>query len=139
MYSTSSQIYLKSNCHVKNSIVDNEQAISQHLELIRIIKRHEQCHGWTLLIAPDHLPNKQILLNAGINLNKVLIIHKKNCCDVLFRAYQSLKQDNFSALVVWDNLLTQNERDLLTIKAEFTTTSLYMLKNKLDDHLINSH
>lgn len=116
---------------------DNE--ISQHIELIRIIKRYEHCHGWTLLIAPDHLPKKDVLVDAGINLDKVLIIHKKHCTDVLFKAYQALKQDNFSALVVWDNLLTENEMKLLDIKAEYTTTSLYFLNNKAQDHSVISH
>ena len=122
---------------------DNRQntasEISQHIELIRIIKRYEYCHGWTLLIAPDHLPKKDVLVNAGINLDKVLIIHKKHCTDVLFKSYQALKQDNFSALVVWDNLITESEMQLLKIKAEYTTTSLYFLNNKAQDEAIISH
>ncbi|NVK23302.1 MAG: hypothetical protein HWE10_00100 [Gammaproteobacteria bacterium] len=130
---------VESNTCLVEDTSDNVQEISQHIELIRIIKRHELCHGWTLLIAPDHLPKKHILVDAGINLDKVLIIHKKNCCDVLFKAYQALKQDNFSALVIWDNLLTESESALLNIKAQHTTTSLYLLHHKAHDPDLIAH
>ena len=129
----------RKNTFYSQKVPNDVGEIAQHIELIRIIKRYEYCHGWTLLIAPDHLPKKDMLIQAGINLDKVLIIHKKHCNDLLFKAYQALRQDNFSALVIWDNLMTDNEVKLLKIKAEYTTTSLYFLNNKAQNQTVIAH
>lgn len=116
-----------------------EQELDVHQELIKIISRYQACHGWTLLIAPNHLPNKSTLKAAGINLEKVLILHKKNCPDVLFSAYQAIKNDNCSALVIWEELVSSVEWQLLESRAKTSTTHLYLLNNKTHDQAIKLH
>ena len=103
--------------------------IDSHFELIKIIKRYECCSGWTLLIAPDHLPKKEVLLSCSINLDKVLIVHKKHCQDVLNCANRALRHDNCSALVIWSDLLTGTEVANLQGQARSVGTALYMLDN----------
>lgn len=116
-----------------------EQQLDTHQELIKIISRYQYCHGWTLLIAPNHLPNKATLKAAGLNLEKVLIVHKKNCPDVLFSAYQAIKNDNCSALVIWEELVSNVEWQLLHSRAKTSTTKLYLLNNKTHDRAIKLH
>lgn len=116
-----------------------EQELDAHQELIKIINRYQQCHSWTLLIAPNHLPNKATLKAAGLNLEKVLILHKKNCPDVLFSAYQAIKNDNCSALVVWEELVSSVEWQLLESRAKTSATHLYLLNNKTHDRAIKLH
>jgi cell division inhibitor SulA len=116
-----------------------EQQWDAHQELIKIISRYQHCYGWTLLIAPNHLPNKATLKAAGLNLEKVLIVHKKNCPDVLFSAYQAIKNDNCSALVIWEELISTVEWQLLTSRVKNSSTKLYLLNNKTHDHAIKLH
>ena len=116
-----------------------EQELDAHQELIKIISRYQECHGWTLLIAPNHLPNKATLKAAGLNLEKVLILHKKNCPDVLFSAYQAIKNDNCSALVIWEELVSSVEWQLLESRAKTSSTHLYLLNNKTHDQAIKLH
>ena len=116
-----------------------EHELDAHQELIKIISRYQGCHGWTLLIAPNHLPNKATLKAAGINLEKVLILHKKNCPDVLFSAYQAIKNDNCSALVIWEELVSSVEWQLLESRAKTSDTHLYLLNNKTHDRAIKLH
>lgn len=116
-----------------------EQELDAHQELIKIISRYQNCHGWTLLIAPNHLPNKATLKAAGINLEKVLIVHKKNCPDVLFSAYKAIKNDNCSALVIWEELVSNVEWQLLESRAKTSATHLYLLNNKTHDRAIRLH
>lgn len=116
-----------------------EQELDAHHELIKIISRYQSCHGWTLLIAPNHLPNKATLKAAGINLEKVLIVHKKNCPDVLFSAYKAIKNDNCSALVIWEELVSNVEWQLLESRAKTSATHLYLLNNKTHDRAIRLH
>ena len=116
-----------------------EQELDAHQELIKIISRYQECHGWTLLIAPNHLPNKATLKAAGLNLEKVLILHKKNCPDVLFSAYQAIKKDNCSALVIWEELVSSVEWQLLESRAKTSSTHLYLLNNKTHDQAIKLH
>lgn len=120
-------------------ISEQQQEIDTHIELIKIIKRFEYCCGWTLLIAPDHLPKKQVLKQHAVNLDKVLIVHKKQCSDVLLTAYQGLKNENCSALVIWDGLINDSEYALLAAKANTVNTSLYILNKNLDDHVVIHH
>lgn len=116
-----------------------EQELDVHQELIKIISRYQECHSWTLLIAPNHLPNKAQLKAAGLNLEKVLILHKKNCPDVLFSAYQAIKNDNCSALVIWEELVSNVEWQLLQSRAKTSATHLYLLNNKTHDRAIKLH
>ena len=116
-----------------------EQELDAHQALIKIISRYQSCYGWTLLIAPNHLPNKATLKAAGINLEKVLILHKKNCPDVLFSAYQAIKNDNCSALVIWEELVSSVEWQLLESRSKTSATHLYLLNNKTHDPAINLH
>ena len=120
--------------------VDNEQdQFNLHYELITIIKRFEYCNGWTLLIAPEHLPKKEILRSYDVNLDKVLIVHKKHCTDVLFTAYQSLRNENCSALVIWDGLISQSEYGLLNAKAKAANSALYLINKNTHDLPIVHH
>ncbi|GHB74331.1 hypothetical protein GCM10008107_24640 [Psychrosphaera saromensis] len=113
--------------------------LSSHLELVNIIKRFEYCSGWTLLIAPDHLPKKDVLKQYAVNLDKVLIVHKKHCNDVLFTAYQGLRNENCSALVIWDGLISKSEYALLNAKAKTVNTALYLLNKNTDDQAVVHH
>lgn len=101
--------------------------IDFHLELIKIIKRYEACHGWTLLIAPDHLPNKSVLKSCSVNLDKVLIVHKKHCQDVKLVANQALHHDNCSAVVICNDLIDAQDIEKLRAKAHSQATALYLL------------
>lgn len=130
---------LNTNGLTKPYTAQVEQELDAHQELIKIISRYQACHGWTLLIAPNHLPNKSTLKAAGINLEKVLILHKKNCPDVLFSAYQAIKNDNCSALVIWEELVSSVEWQLLESRAKTSTTHLYLLNNKTHDQAIKLH
>ena len=124
---------------LQNQMGNIEQEVDEHFELIKIIQRYQQCHGWTMLIAPNHLPNKTTMKEAGVNLDKVLVVHKKNCPDVLFSAYQALKNDNCSALVIWEELISEIEWQLLQSRAQSTSTKLYLLNNKTHDQYIELH
>jgi cell division inhibitor SulA len=128
--------------HLVETILLNtpsEDDLNSHFELIKIIKRYEYCCGWTLLIAPDHLPKKDILTHHNINLDKVLIVHKKHCTDILFTAYQGLRNENCSALVIWDGLINQSEYALLNAKAKSVNTALYLLNKNTHDQAIVHH
>jgi cell division inhibitor SulA len=126
---------------IPSSIFQDEEhgMCTLHFELAKIIKRYEQCSGWTMLIAPENLPNKRQMNLHKVNLNKVLTIPKKSCSHVLATAYQALKIDNCSALVIWDDCLSAVEIKLLLQKARKNNTSLYFLKNNNEYSSLTSH
>jgi len=118
---------------------NKQDELNLHYELIKIIKRFEYCSGWTLLVAPDHLPKKEILKRYDVNLDKVLIVHKKHCSDILFTAYQGLRNENCSALVIWDGLITKSEYTLLNAKAKKVNSALYLINKNTHDLPIVHH
>ena len=118
---------LNMNSHRNSSL--NQDDIDTHFELIKIIKRYEFCVGWTLLIAPDHLPKKEVLQACSVNLDKVLIVRKKHCTDVKDVARRALKHENCSALVIWDEFISGTEVASLRQQAQTVGTALYLLDN----------
>jgi cell division inhibitor SulA len=118
---------------------NNQDELNIQYELLKIIKRFEYCSGWTLLIAPDHLPKKDILNSYDVNLDKVLIVHKKHCTDILFTAYQGLRNQNCSALVIWDGLISNSEYALLNAKAKAVNSALYLINKNTHDLAIVHH
>ena len=136
-------IYNTKRNELSQSVLTNtnnkQDELNLHYELIKIIKRFEYCSGWTLLIAPDHLPKKEILKRYDVNLEKVLIVHKKHCSDILFTAYQGLRNENCSALVIWDGLITKSEYALLRAKAKTVHSALYLINKNTHDLPIVHH
>ena len=126
------QPYINSQVSKINKTVGVDD-IDMHFELIKIIKRYEFCVGWTLLIAPDHLPKKDILVSCSVNLEKVLIVKRKHCNKVLDAAKRALKHDNCSAMVIWDDMISGTEVAELREQAQSVGTALYMLDNRASD------
>lgn len=107
----------------------NPDIIDTHLELIKIIKRYEYAHGWTLLIAPDKMPDRRIMDSCSVKLEKVLTIRKKYCRSAYQLAKQAIAFENCSVLVIWDSAI--NGVDLADIRerAHKNGIALYLLNH----------
>ncbi|MBU2882242.1 hypothetical protein KO525_05970 [Psychrosphaera sp. B3R10] len=112
---------------IKPSI--NADLLDTHLELLKIIKRYEFSDGWTLLIAPEKLPDKQILNSCSINLSKVLTVHKRYCKSAFELAKKAIFFDNCAVLVIWDDSISGLELELIRKQAHENGTALYLLNS----------
>lgn len=117
-----------------NSNLISKDIIDTHLELIKIIKRYEFSAGWTLLIAPEQLPDKHIMNSCSVNLDKVLTVKRKYCRSAFELAKQAISYDNCAVLVIWDNTISGLELSQIRIKAQENGTALYLLNTKHYDY-----
>lgn len=108
----------------------NADLVDTHLELLKIIKRYEFSDGWTLLIAPEKLPDRQILDSCSINLNKVLTVHKRFCKSAFELAKKAIFFDNCAVLVIWDDSISGLELELIRKQAHNNGTALYLLNSE---------
>ncbi|WP_111977081.1 hypothetical protein [Algibacillus agarilyticus] len=68
---------------------------------------HLQTTGkWLCLIAPDPLPAKAQLIKAGINLDRMLIVHSKSDAQAIKSASNALSHNKCSTVVTWVKHLT---------------------------------
>ncbi|MCK7597287.1 translesion DNA synthesis-associated protein ImuA [Microbulbifer sp. CAU 1566] len=65
-----------------------------------------------ILVNPPHIPYAPALVQAGVQLEKLLILHPRGQRDQLWAAEQSLQSGACGALVNWQNSETPADKDL---------------------------
>ena len=56
---------------------------------------------WLMWVAPPHVPYAPALASAGINLDRVMVVHAREGMDVLWATEQSLRSGNCAAVLTW--------------------------------------
>lgn len=62
---------------------------------------NEGAHRWLMWIAPPHVPYAPALCEAGVNLNRVMVVHATDAMDVLWATEQALRSGNCAAVLAW--------------------------------------
>jgi cell division inhibitor SulA/protein ImuA len=74
--------------------------------------------GWIAWIAPPFQPYPPALLQWGINLAHILIVHSRQNVEALWAAEQALSSGNCAAVLVWSNVLDNKASRRLQLAAE---------------------
>lgn len=100
-----------------------------------------QCNGepggqWAAFVNPPYLPYAPALANAGINLERLLIINTDNDNDTLWATEQLLRTGLFASVVSWVNRTTAQKQRRLQLAAELgkTWTTVYRPASAQDQH-----
>lgn len=56
---------------------------------------------WLMWIAPPYIPYAPALTAAGVNLDRVMVVHAREGMDALWAAEQSLRSGNCAAVLAW--------------------------------------
>ncbi|WP_462164115.1 SulA-like leucine-rich domain-containing protein [Pseudoalteromonas xiamenensis] len=105
-------------------IIYTEDEISASLELLKVLHTCNQKHGWTLLIAPDNVPNKMMLQSCSIDSSKLLVIRQKHLVNLPYVLNSALHNGNFAAVITWTDILKPSELETLHISPS-NKTQLY--------------
>ncbi|MEI5638893.1 MULTISPECIES: hypothetical protein [unclassified Pseudoalteromonas] len=81
-----------------------EDEIVASLELMKVLHKCQNKEGWTLLVAPDNVPNKSLLESTSIDVGKLLIIRKKHIYDLQYVLNSAIGNGNFAAVVLWTDI-----------------------------------
>ncbi|AXQ98288.1 SulA-like leucine-rich domain-containing protein [Pseudoalteromonas piscicida] len=87
---------------INTAIVEDEIVAS--LELLKVLHKCQHKQGWTLLVAPDNVPNKSLLESASVDANKLLVIRQKHIYDLEYVLKSAISNGNFAAVVIWTNI-----------------------------------
>lgn len=90
-------------------LIYTEDEISASLELLKVLHNCNQQHGWTLLIAPDNVPNKSMLQSCSIDSSKLLVIRQKHLVNLPYVLNCALHNGNFAAVITWTDVLNPNQ------------------------------
>lgn len=85
------------------------------LPALKTMTRQDQ---WVALINPPHIPYAPALANAGIALQRLLIVDTGNDKDTLWSTEQLLRTGTFSAVICWINKTTSQQQRRLQLAAE---------------------
>lgn len=96
-------------------LIYTEDEISASLELLKVLHNCNQQHGWTLLIAPDNVPNKSMLQSCSIDSSKLLVIRQKHLVNLPYVLNSALNNGNFAAVITWTDIVKPNQLDMLHI------------------------
>lgn len=87
---------------------------------------------WLCLVAPSNLPEKNVLIAAGINVNRMLVVHTQDNQQAIQCAEKALKLGKCSAVVSWVSTMSNPQKSLLEEAAESgSATSLVIKENVL--------
>ncbi|CCQ12356.1 putative orphan protein [Pseudoalteromonas luteoviolacea B = ATCC 29581] len=103
-------------------LIYTSDEISAGLELLKVLHSCNQKHGWTLLIAPDNVPNKAMLQSCSIDSSKLLVIRQKHLVNLPYVLNSALKNGNFAAVITWTDILDEKQLADLEMVAEQTAT-----------------
>ncbi|GAL03732.1 cell division inhibitor SulA [Photobacterium aphoticum] len=85
------------NCPIE--VCFNTEMQTQLAYFLRILKQASQQNRWIMFIGQDALIDKRLLKNAGVDINKVLVLtHKKGLSDQALME-KALASDNCSAVI----------------------------------------
>lgn len=102
---------------------------------------HQQEPQWAALVNPPYLPYAPALANAGINLERLLIVNTENDTDTLWSTEQLLRAGIFAAVVTWVNRTTAQKQRRLQLAAELgkTWATVYRPAKAKEEHSPAAH
>jgi len=99
-----------------------QQGIGE-LSLLLPALRHITAQGqWVALIHPPHIPYAPALTNAGIRLDRLLIINAQDDSNTLWATEQVLRAGLFASVIAWVERSTAQKQRRLQLAAEMGNT-----------------
>ncbi|MEO2279157.1 hypothetical protein [Pseudoalteromonas pernae] len=107
------------------NIVQTEDEISASFELLKIVHRYNKSNGWTLLIAPDHIPSRDLLDSCSIDTNKLLVIRRKHIVDVEYVLNCALQNGRYCAIITWTDIVNQHQLEKMQLNTHQAKAQLF--------------
>lgn len=97
---------------VCSAAVGAEKISDNKLNLLQLIRQHQNQPGWILLIAPSQLPAKEWAEHYQLSLHNVLVIHQKQITDLSGTVKQALASPSCKVVINFGKQLDQQELEL---------------------------
>jgi cell division inhibitor SulA len=115
-------------------VVKTEDTLSANFELIKILRSFHQSGRWTLLIAPENIPDKTLLNCCSVDMDNVLVVHEKRINSVMATIENALSQATCSAVVAWCDNISGNKMRQINELAERAQCHFYAFNKHSGDN-----
>ncbi|ASJ74674.1 translesion DNA synthesis-associated protein ImuA [Granulosicoccus antarcticus] len=117
-------------------MLSHHQGIGEVSLLLPALSQITSDGQWAAFINPPYIPYAPALGNAGIHLERLLIINSGNDTDTLWSAEQLLRSGLFASVVVWVTRSNAQKQRRLQIAAESgkTWATIYRPWQAQDEH-----
>jgi cell division inhibitor SulA len=92
---------------------------------------------WIVLISPPHIAYKQLLANAGVRMDRILLVHAKDEVETLWAMEKALTSGTSSAVITWTTPLDERDNRRLEIVAK-SARALGIIIEDVNTHLPES-
>lgn len=91
--------------------------------LLPMMKKVTQEGRWILLIAPPFIPYAPALANAGVDINRIVVVQPDSACkDVVWSIEKALQNDACAMVLAWSNWMPNGMVRRLQLAAEAGNT-----------------
>ncbi len=94
------------------------QGRQELLQLSKQLAQLSQQGRWIVLINPPSIGYKQVLANAGVRMDRVLLVHSKDEVETLWAMEKALTNGTSSAVITWIHALDERDNRRLQIVAK---------------------
>lgn len=85
---------------------------------------------WLILLNPPHQPYAPALHQAGIDLEKLLVVHTHNKKDEVWAFDQALHSDSCAVVIGWSQTLSHKELRRLQLSCSSTQSMAFLYRSK---------
>ncbi|EGM68007.1 cell division inhibitor SulA [Shewanella sp. HN-41] len=89
---------------------------------------------WVVLINPPSIGYKQLLANAGVRMDRILLVHAKDEVETLWAMEKALTSGTSSAVITWTQSLDARDNRRLQIVAK-SARAMGIVLEEVNSHL----
>ncbi|MCE9679741.1 cell division protein [Shewanella sp. AS1] len=101
-----------------STIASHTQGKSELQALTPELARLSQQGQWIVLISPPNIGYKQMLADAGVRMDRILLVHTKDEVETLWATEKALTSGTSSAVISWASTLDARDNRRLQIVAK---------------------
>ena len=129
----------RSQSKIFSHMIKTDDELSESFELIKILRLYQQSNRWTLLIAPQNIPDKALLDCCSVDMDRVLVVREKQISSVLATIENALSPATCSAVVAWCNNINSTKMAQINQLAEKSECHFYAFNKRHKTPVKNGH
>ncbi|PMG78924.1 cell division protein [Shewanella sp. 10N.286.51.B7] len=122
--------------------IETKQSANQGLTELTQLCSHlailSQQGRWIVLINPPHIGYKQILANANVRMDRVLLVHTKDEVETLWAMEKALTSGTSSAVITWTTPLDARDNRRIQLVAKGALAQGVIIED-VNTHLHDEH
>ncbi|MCL1112166.1 MULTISPECIES: cell division inhibitor SulA [Shewanella] len=112
---TEADMYSSQTIQTLQTVTQGESELGQLCSQLASLSQQGR---WIVLISPPHIGYKHMLANAGVRMDRILLVHTKDEVETLWAMEKALTSGTSSAVITWTSSLDARDSRRLEIVAK---------------------